>query len=121
MVLQADLTLEKTIESMIAFSPTYMSQTLSILSEISSLKLENAGSKLKKSLQFLRMLRSGGSYIPEEISRRIESVFGVKLQTLYGATECSPMMFNDQSVSGKASALGLPVKGMDTKVNNQKQ
>jgi fatty-acyl-CoA synthase len=55
---------------------------------------------------------SGGSMVPPELVRRIQSVFGVTVQTIYGQTECSgglTMVRADDAFEDVCGTTGQPL------------
>lgn len=62
-----------------------------------------------RDLSSLELVCSGGSTVPADLVRRIESTLGVDLSIIYGQTESSPgitLMRRDDSDEDKANTLG---------------
>jgi fatty-acyl-CoA synthase len=62
---------------------------------------------------------SGGSTVPAELVRRIETTLGVQFQIIYGQTEASPgitLMRADDSPADKANTLGPALPQIEIKV-----
>jgi fatty-acyl-CoA synthase len=72
-----------------------------------------------RDLSSLRSSVSGGSLVPAELVRRIESTFGVEFCIVYGTTECSPLVtmtrFAD-SAEDKAATIGRPLPQTEVKI-----
>jgi fatty-acyl-CoA synthase len=72
-----------------------------------------------RDLSSLRSSVSGGSLVPAELVRRIESTFGVRFCIVYGTTECSPLLtmtrFAD-SAEDKATTIGRPIPQTEVKI-----
>jgi fatty-acyl-CoA synthase len=72
-----------------------------------------------RDLSSLRSSVSGGSLVPAELVRRIESTFGVQFCIVYGTTECSPLVtmtrFAD-TAEDKAETIGRPLPQTEVKV-----
>jgi fatty-acyl-CoA synthase len=59
----------------------------------------------------VRMALSGGSMVPPELIRRIKTLFGCPLQTVYGQTESSPVVTQtrpDDSFEDACNTVGRP-------------
>jgi fatty-acyl-CoA synthase len=73
----------------------------------------------KRDLSTLRAAISGGSLVPAELVRRIESTLGVRFCIVYGTTECSPLVTQtrlDDSPEDKAETIGRPLPQTEVKV-----
>jgi fatty-acyl-CoA synthase len=72
-----------------------------------------------RDLSSLRSAVSGGSLVPAELVRRIESTLGVQFCIVYGTTECSPLLtmtrFAD-SAEDKAATIGQPMPQTEVKI-----
>jgi fatty-acyl-CoA synthase len=72
-----------------------------------------------RDLSSLRSSVSGGSLVPADLVRRIESTFGVEFCIVYGTTECSPLVtmtrFAD-SAEDKAATIGRPLPQTEVKI-----
>jgi fatty-acyl-CoA synthase len=72
-----------------------------------------------RDLSSLRSSVSGGSLVPAELVRRIESTFGVRFCIVYGTTECSPLVtmtrFAD-TPEDKAETIGQPMPQTEVKI-----
>lgn len=72
-----------------------------------------------RNLDTLRALLSGGSRVPAELVRRIESGLGVPLTIVYGTTECSPIVTQvclDDEAADREETLGRPVAQAEVKI-----
>jgi fatty-acyl-CoA synthase len=72
-----------------------------------------------RDLSSLRSSVSGGSLVPAELVRRIESSFGVRFCIVYGTTECSPLITMtrfDDSADDKATTIGRPMPQTEVKI-----
>ncbi|XOV87656.1 MAG: AMP-binding protein [Pseudomonadota bacterium] len=72
-----------------------------------------------RDLSHLRLVCSGGSTVPAELVRQIESQLGVKFSIIYGQTESSPtitLMNPDDSPEDKATTLGPVLPQTEIKV-----
>ena len=73
----------------------------------------------KRDLSSLRVVGSGGSTVPAEIVRRIQSTLGVKFSIVFGQTECSAVATQtrlDDSPDDKAETIGQPLPNVEVKV-----
>jgi fatty-acyl-CoA synthase len=72
-----------------------------------------------RDLSSLRSSVSGGSLVPAELVRRIESTFDVQFCIVYGTTECSPLItmtrFSD-SAEDKAETIGRAMPHTEVKI-----
>ena len=72
-----------------------------------------------RDLSTIRVVCSGGSTVPAELVRRIESTLGVQFSIVYGQTETSPaitLMKLDDSDADKANTLGPALPQTEIKV-----
>ena len=72
-----------------------------------------------RDLSSLRSSVSGGSLVPAELVRRIESTFGVRFCIVYGTTECSPLVTMtrfDDTPEDKAETIGRPMPQTEVKI-----
>jgi fatty-acyl-CoA synthase len=73
----------------------------------------------KRDLSSLRSAVSGGSLVPAELVRRIESTLGVRFCIVYGTTECSPLItmtrFED-TPEDRADTIGRPMPQTEVKM-----
>ena len=72
-----------------------------------------------RDLSSLRGALSGGSLVPAELVRRIESTLGVRFCIVYGTTECSPLVTQtrlDDTPEDKAETIGLPIPQTEVKI-----
>ncbi|MGH9023492.1 MAG: AMP-binding protein [Acidimicrobiia bacterium] len=72
-----------------------------------------------RNLEALRVLLSGGSRVPADLVRRIESELGVRLTIVYGTTECSPIVTQvclDDEAADREDTLGRPVAQAEVKI-----
>lgn len=65
----------------------------------------------------VRLILTGAASIEPSVSKFFEDV-GLRVLQGYGLTECSPLVTGNQDKNYKHSALGLPVPGVDIKINN---
>ena len=74
-----------------------------------------------RNLEAVRAVCSGGSTVPADLVRRIESTLGVKFSIIYGQTEASPtitLMKPDDTPEDKAGTLGPVLPQTEIKVIN---
>jgi fatty-acyl-CoA synthase len=72
-----------------------------------------------RDLSSLRSVLSGGSTVPADLVRRIESTLGVRFGIVYGQTESSPVITQtrlDDSPDDKALTIGRPLPQTEVKV-----
>ena len=72
-----------------------------------------------RDLSSLRGSVSGGSLVPAELVRRIESTLGVQFCIVYGTTECSPLVSQtrlDDSTDDKANTIGCAIPQVEIKI-----
>jgi fatty-acyl-CoA synthase len=72
-----------------------------------------------RDLSSMRSSVSGGSLVPAELVRRIESTFGLRFAIAYGTTECSPLISMtrfDDTAEDKATTIGRPVPQTEVKI-----
>jgi len=72
-----------------------------------------------RDLSSLRSSVSGGSLVPAELVRRIESTFDVRFCIVYGTTECSPLVTMtrfDDTPEDKAETIGRPIPQTEVKI-----
>jgi fatty-acyl-CoA synthase len=72
-----------------------------------------------RDLTSLRSSVSGGSLVPAELVRRIESTFSVRFCIVYGTTECSPLITMtrfDDSAEDKAETIGRAMPQTEVKI-----
>ena len=72
-----------------------------------------------RDLSTLRSAVSGGSLVPAELVRRIETTFGVRFCIVYGTTECSPLVTMtrfDDTPEDKATTIGRAMPQTEVKV-----
>lgn len=73
----------------------------------------------RRDLSSLRSVLSGGSTVPAELVRRIESTLGVKFGIVYGQTEASPVITQtrpDDSADDKALTIGQPQEQQEVRI-----
>jgi fatty-acyl-CoA synthase len=66
----------------------------------------------RRDLSSLRVAVSGGTPVPAELVRRVESLLGVRFSIVFGTTECSPLLTMvrlDASAEDRAETLGTPL------------
>ncbi|HET9728542.1 MAG TPA: AMP-binding protein, partial [Acidimicrobiia bacterium] len=72
-----------------------------------------------RDLSSLRSSISGGSLVPAELVRRIESTFGVEFCIVYGTTECSPLVTMTRyadTPEDKAETIGRALPQTEVKI-----
>src|SRR5439155_898375 len=72
-----------------------------------------------RDLSTLRSAVSGGSLVPAELVRRIETTFGVRFCIVYGTTECSPLVTMtrfDDTADDKATTIGRAMPQTEVKI-----
>jgi len=72
-----------------------------------------------RDLSSLRSSVSGGSLVPADLVRRIESTFDVRFCIVYGTTECSPLVTMtrfDDTPEDKAETIGRPMPQTEVKI-----
>jgi fatty-acyl-CoA synthase len=72
-----------------------------------------------RDLSSLRSVLSGGSTVPADLVRRIESTLGVRFGIVYGQTESSPVITQtrlDDSPDDKALTIGQPLPQTEVKI-----
>ncbi len=73
----------------------------------------------ERDLSSLQFVCSGGSTVPADLVRRIESTLGVQFSIIYGQTEASPgitLMKPDDTAEDKANTLGPVMEQTEMKV-----
>ena len=65
----------------------------------------------------LEMIISGGAPIDLKIAKGFEDL-GITLISGYGITECSPIVSTDRNKDYKFGSVGLPIPGVEVKVDN---
>jgi len=73
----------------------------------------------KRDLAALRNVYSGGSLVPAELVKRIESTLGVRFMIVFGQTECSGVATQarpDDSATDKAETIGRALPHLEIKV-----
>lgn len=65
----------------------------------------------------LSMIISGGAPIDLAIAKGFEDI-GITLISGYGITECSPIVSTDRNKDYKFGSVGLPIPGVEVKVDN---
>jgi fatty-acyl-CoA synthase len=74
-----------------------------------------------RDLGSLRAAVSGGSLVPAQLVKQIESTLGVQFCIVYGTTECSPLITQtrlDDSPEDKATTIGRAVPQVEVKIVN---
>ncbi len=72
-----------------------------------------------RDLSSLRAAVSGGSLVPAELVRRIESTLGVRFCIVYGTTECSPLITQtrlEDTPEDKATTIGTAIPQTEVKI-----
>lgn len=73
----------------------------------------------RRDLSSLRCIFAGGTLVPAELVRRIESVMGVHFAIVFGTTECSPLLTQtrlDDSPDDKATTIGQALPQTEVKI-----
>jgi len=73
----------------------------------------------KRDLSTLRGAVSGGSLVPAELVRQIESTLGVRFCIVYGTTECSPLITQTRlgdTPEDKATTIGTAIPQCEVKI-----
>lgn len=73
----------------------------------------------RRDLSSLRCVFSGGTLVPAELVRRIESVLGVSFAIVFGTTECSPLLTQtrlDDDPDDKATTIGRALPQTEVKI-----
>jgi fatty-acyl-CoA synthase len=73
----------------------------------------------RRDLSSLRCFYSGGTLVPAELVRRIESTLGIRFAIVFGTTECSPLLTQtrlDDSPGDKATTIGQPLPQTEVKI-----
>ena len=66
----------------------------------------------RRDLSSIRVAVSGGTPVPADLVRRVESRLGVRFSIVFGTTECSPLLTVvplDASAEDRAETLGTPL------------
>jgi fatty-acyl-CoA synthase len=72
-----------------------------------------------RDLSSLRTVGSGGSTVPADLVRRIESTLGVRFGIVFGQTEASPVItqtYLDDAIEDKADTIGQPLPHTEVKI-----
>jgi len=73
----------------------------------------------RRNLSSLRCVFSGGTLVPAELVRRIESTLGVRFAIVFGTTECSPLLTQarlDDLPEDKANTIGRALPQTEIKI-----
>jgi acyl-CoA synthetase (AMP-forming)/AMP-acid ligase II len=73
----------------------------------------------RRDLSSLQAVCSGGTLVPAELVRRVESTLGVTLSIVFGTTECSPGLTQTWpagSPEDKATTIGQPLPQTEVKI-----
>jgi fatty-acyl-CoA synthase len=73
----------------------------------------------RRNMGSLRAIGSGGTTVPEELVKRIETSFGVTYAMIFGQTETSiPVTHSlpDDSLTNKSQTVGLPIAHTEIKI-----
>ena len=73
----------------------------------------------RRDLSSLRRVFSGGTLVPAELVRRIETRLGVNFAIVFGTTECSPLLTQtrlDDTPDDKATTIGQPLPQTEVKI-----
>jgi len=72
-----------------------------------------------RDLSGVRTIVSGGSVVPPELVRRIETALGVPFTIVFGTTECSPLLTQtalDDEPEDRATTLGRPLPQTEVQI-----
>jgi len=83
---------------------------ITILSSVPSVFecLANYKKKSKFDLSSLRLLVTGGAYMPAEQQHAFEAALGTEMVQGYGLTECLPVICNPSGAGNRRGTLGIP-------------
>ena len=83
---------------------------ITILSSVPSVFecLANYKKKGNFDLSSLRLLVTGGAYMPAEQQRAFETALGTEMVQGYGLTECLPVICNPSGAGNRRGTLGIP-------------
>jgi fatty-acyl-CoA synthase len=73
----------------------------------------------RRNLSSLRLVFAGGTLVPAELVRRVESRLGVTFSIVFGTTECSPLLtqtWPDDALEDKATTIGQPLPQTEVKI-----
>jgi fatty-acyl-CoA synthase len=73
----------------------------------------------RRDLSSLRRVFCGGTLVPAELVRRVESTLGVRFSIVFGTTECSPLLtqvWPEDSPEDKATTIGQPLPQTEVKI-----
>jgi len=73
----------------------------------------------RRDLSSLRCVFSGGTLVPAQLVRRIESTLGVRFAIVFGTTECSPLLTQtrlDDLPEDKANTIGQALPQTEIKI-----
>jgi fatty-acyl-CoA synthase len=73
----------------------------------------------RRDLSSLRCVHSGGTLLPAELVRRVESALNVQFSTAFGTTECSPVLTQtrlDDALEDKAETIGQALPQTELKI-----
>jgi fatty-acyl-CoA synthase len=74
-----------------------------------------------RDLSSVRVAGSGGSMVPPELVRRIWATLGCKFETVYGQTECSPLITQtrtDDSIEDLCNTVGQPMPQTEVSIRD---
>lgn len=75
----------------------------------------------RRDLSSVRCAASGGSPVPPELVRRVETKLGVPFSIVFGTTECSPLITQtrlDDAPEDRAETLGQPLPQTEVRVSD---
>jgi fatty-acyl-CoA synthase len=75
----------------------------------------------RRDLSSLRAVVSGGSPVPSRLVRRVEDQLGVRFSTVFGTTECSPLLTQvrlDANPGDRAETLGTPLPQTEIQITS---
>jgi fatty-acyl-CoA synthase len=75
----------------------------------------------RRDLSSLRFALCGGSPVPPDLVRRVESALDIPLNILYGTTECSPIITQVEagdSADDRANTLGRPLPQTEVRITD---
>lgn len=97
---------------------TYQGSTLTGVPTMMVAMLEHPAFE-STDLSSVRAICSGGSLVPEQLVRRLETELGAPFTIVFGQTECSPVSSQTQpsdTILDKALTIGPPMPGVEVKI-----
>ncbi|MFT4630295.1 MAG: fatty-acyl-CoA synthase [Dinoroseobacter sp.] len=72
-----------------------------------------------RDLSSLRKFSAGGAPVPPELVKRFEESLGIQFVTIFGLTECSPVISltdDNDTIEDKANTIGRPLPNVEVKI-----